>query len=166
MNIDFKNLAKTALVVSVLAGAMSAQSQSLTANIEASTQAVLAACQLADTPFSFHVSNVNRSVANIVHQATGSNEKLATLYQQSGACDVLRAYQQKATQNHSWAEQLDIADTAVSETLDPLVDALQANYSQEMTKLFGAQVPVVPTPADTVATKPQAANYQNEDLGM
>lgn len=166
MNIDFKNLAKTALVVGVLAGAMSAQAQSLNANIEASTQAVLTACKLADTPFSFHVSNINRSVANIVHQATGSNEKLATLYQQSGACAVLQTYQKKAAQNHSWAEQLDIADTAVSETLDPLVDALHANYSQEMTNLFGAQIPVVATPADTVVAKPQAASYQNEDLGM
>lgn len=156
MNINFKELAKTALVVGALTAILGANALT-NAPLQQNAKDVLAACQISDSLFSYQFVQLNRGVANVIRDAVGSKEKLAEVYIQSGACDVIQSYADMVHPSTSYAEETHLADQAVDSTVAPLVDTLQANYSQEMQNLFGASMVEPDTANAPAATQPVVA---------
>ena len=139
MNINFKELAKTALVVGALTATLGANALT-NAPLQQNAKDVLAACQISDSLFSYQFVQLNRGVANVIRDAVGSKEKLAEVYIQSGACDVIQSYANMVHPSTSYAEETHLANQAVDSTVAPLVDALHTNYAQELQHLFGASM--------------------------
>lgn len=162
MNINFKELAKTALVVGALAATMGANAFTPQQN----AKDMLAACQLPGSVFSYQVGVYSRSTADLVRSIVGSQEKMADVYLKSGACEILNSYAAKVTASTTYDEQIKLADQATEDVTDPLSDALQAGYSQEIKNLFGADMgdpafsnktvsqPVVETPVSSYGSGP------------
>lgn len=159
MNINFKELAKTALVVGALTATLGANALT-NAPLQQNSRDVLAACQISDSLFSFQVLQLNRGVSNVIRDVVGSKEKLAEIYIQSGACDIIQSYADMVHPSTSHNETTNLADQAVDSTVAPLVDELHANYAQELQNLFGASMvepdllnaPVAAKPAEVVPT--------------
>ncbi len=139
MNINFKELAKIALVVGALTATLSANALT-NAPLQQNAKDVLAACQISDSLFSYQFVQLNRGVANVIRDVVGSKEKLAEVYIQSGACDVIQSYADMVHPSTSYNEETALANQAVDSTVAPLVDTLQANYAQELQNLFGASM--------------------------
>lgn len=161
MNIDFKALAKTALVVGALAATMGANAFTNRVQFDSNSQAVLAACQLQSSVFSHKVGVFNSGVADIVASAVGSQDKMMDVFVQSGACEILQTYQAKVNASTTYDQESELADKATDAIIDPLAVALHKDYSDNMMALFGEKIAPPATLVQPVSHVSPATGYDN-----
>ena len=161
MNIDFKSLAKTAIVVGTLAAAMGANAFTNRVQFDSNSQAVLVACQLQSSVFSSKVGAFNKGVADIVAATTGSQEKMMDVFVQSGACEILQTHQAKVNASTTYDQESELADKATDAIIDPLSETLRANYAKEITALFGENIAPPASLVAPVSDVAPATTYDN-----
>lgn len=147
MNVNFKSIAKCMVVTAALATTLGASAfentsvQSYGTTMSENSLRILQACNISpSTAFGFELAGVNQGVAHIISQVTQSSINTSSLYQSSGACDVLQEAASKAMQTESFEEKSQLVSEGIDASIESLYKGIVANvaYQSTMQDLFGA----------------------------
>ena len=139
MNINFKDLAKTAIVVGTLAASMGANAfTNNTDSLTQTSQKILASCQVPDSVYSFHAASFSTGTVALLEKVVGP-ANVADVYAKSGACEILAAGAAEVTGSTSWDAKKAAADKATDVVVGTLGNYVATEYATELVNLFGVQ---------------------------